>query len=234
MEGCSSSGCDGRSEARTQGAFVCGAIRARLRTPPRGEQRGRRLSVVSPSPPMRERSLEADDHQPEQHVQRHRDGRFHPAEAFERGIAGALERERRNAEAEREADGGLLPENAESSEDEHGDRSQRRQRNRKLVTGDIGELGDVQPPAALQALREHVRIHVREPEHEHRAARENRKPRGVRVLAARPRGDGRHHDDRPVDRSGDGSAAADQEALEGVADGHVGDVLRLVRGVLPS
>src|SRR3954451_22013453 len=36
----SSSGCDGRSEARTQGAFVSAAIRARLRTQPRGEQRG--------------------------------------------------------------------------------------------------------------------------------------------------------------------------------------------------
>src|SRR5262245_4594716 len=32
--------CDGRSEARTQGVLVCAAIRARPRTPPRGEQRG--------------------------------------------------------------------------------------------------------------------------------------------------------------------------------------------------
>src|SRR5947208_13640971 len=36
----SSSGCDGRSGARTQGAFVSAAIRARLRTRPRGNQRG--------------------------------------------------------------------------------------------------------------------------------------------------------------------------------------------------
>jgi hypothetical protein len=40
QDGASSSGCDGRCEARTQGAFVCGAIRARLRTPPRAVQRG--------------------------------------------------------------------------------------------------------------------------------------------------------------------------------------------------
>jgi hypothetical protein len=36
----SSSGCDGWCVARTQGAFVSAAIRARLRTPPRAVQRG--------------------------------------------------------------------------------------------------------------------------------------------------------------------------------------------------
>jgi hypothetical protein len=40
MMGLRRKGCDGRCEARTQGAFVSVAIRARLRTPPRAVQRG--------------------------------------------------------------------------------------------------------------------------------------------------------------------------------------------------
>jgi dolichol-phosphate mannosyltransferase len=47
----SSRGCDGRCEARTQGAFVSEAIRARLRTPPRAVQRSRAAQRLALKPP---------------------------------------------------------------------------------------------------------------------------------------------------------------------------------------
>ncbi len=64
----SSPGCDGRSEARTQGALVAGALRARLRTPHRGDQRGpatqplsRRTLLARADECRREPRLEAED-----------------------------------------------------------------------------------------------------------------------------------------------------------------------------
>ena len=111
-----------------------------------------------------------------------------------------------------------------AGEHQHGDRSHRGRRDRQLAPGDGGELGGVQPPAALEALPERVGVHVGDPEDENRDADEHCEIPRIRVGAARAGRHGRHHDDRAVDRARDGAAAPEGDPLNGVTLAHTADV----------
>src|SRR5918994_1216358 len=127
--------------------------------------------------------------------------------------ARALEAQRHDAEGEREPHAGHLTDDAEGGEHERGHRSHSRERHRELVPRHLQCLGDVQAPPALEALGQPVRVHVRDPEHDHGDADDRGQLPRARA-AVSPGRDRRHHHDRPVDRPADAPPAPEQNPPE--------------------
>ena len=113
---------------------------------------------------------------------------------------------------QRQPDRRRLTDDAEGRQQERRDRRPRGRGNRPLAPGDGAHLGPVEPPAPLDALREHMGVQVRDPEDQHGHRDDDREPPGVRVVALVAGRHGGHHDDRAVDRPGDPAGGPEEQA----------------------
>ena len=108
----------------------------------------------------------------------------------------------------------------DGAEGEHCRRDDGRQRNRELSPGDRAQLRDVETPACLEALAEAMRVDVRNPEDEHGHDDDRREVPEI-VLEGLPAGrERRKNDDRPVDRSRNAPAGAEDKSPESLSTAH--------------
>ena len=169
---------------------------------------------------MRYEHLQGDDGETESEVERDGTERAEATEVLKRGVPQALNPEDRNADADGQPNGRAAANKPHGAKREHRRRGNRRQRNRKLPSGDRAELCGVQTPTDLKALPETMRINVCNPEDEHGGDDDGDEVPEV-VLEGLPSGrQGGKDDDRSVDSSRDGSPGSEDKPRQPLSSAH--------------
>lgn len=99
-----------------------------------------------------------------------------PRKTFHPGVADSLKSKRDEPDRKGQPDGGVLAQEPDRTEPEHGDWNSCREQNAQLAMCDPLEVGTGHPPAQLDALRKAVGVEMRDPDDEYAASYDGRKP----------------------------------------------------------
>jgi hypothetical protein len=113
---------------------------------------------------VRQEDLQPNQGKAEARVRRDDQKRGRPAEPLDPGEDDALSREHDQPESERDPDRGVRRHGAKDSEQERGERWNRRLHERGLTAGDETQLGERHALVVRHAVRQRVRVDVRDPE----------------------------------------------------------------------